>query len=79
MIKKIHWKTAKKILKLQTYRTDPNYVSGDMLSVEKAYQMLKSDKNSTHLLKTGAVIGYNDGFYIAGYAMSGSDVTDLFI
>jgi hypothetical protein len=78
MFKRIKWNTAKMILKKFAYVTDPTYVSGDVITVEKAYQMLKISA-STQLLKTGAVIGYNKGFYLSGYAMNGSDVTDLFL
>ncbi len=78
MFKRIKWNTAKMILKKFSYMTDPVYASGDVISVEKAYQMLKTG-TSTHLLKTGAVMGYDKGFYIAGYAMDETDVTDLFL
>lgn len=82
MFKWIRWNTAKKILKKFSYVTDPVYASGDVITVDEAYKKLKTG-TSTHLLKTGAVIGYDKGygkgFYIAGYAMDETDVTDLFL
>lgn len=79
MFKQIHWATAKMILKKFAYITDPNYASGDVISVNEAYKNLKKT-GTTQLLKTGAVIGYNqEGFYVSGYAMDKSDVFHLFI